>query len=87
MPALSHNTFYSATQTGGLSKSIMLDIVNDVKKGNAGNGREMALILSSLRAHIHIPSTSNLECTSSTLKLDSRTRENRLSTDVRSFPM
>lgn len=50
-------------------------------------GREVALILSSLREHIHILSASNLEYTSSSLKSDSRAIENTLSTDLRSFPI
>lgn len=79
--------FYSARQIAGLSKYILLDRVNSSGKGNAGNGREVALILSSLGKHIHIPSASNLECTSSFLKSDSTAIENILSTDIRSFPL
>lgn len=47
-------------------------------------GREGALILSSPRGHFHSPCTK-MECPLSTLKSDSRTRENILSTDIRSF--
>lgn len=48
-------------------------------------GREGALISSSPRGHFHCPCTSKLECPLSTVKSDSRTRENIFSTDIRSF--